>query len=86
MGWRGLTTGAQTYKRKLYRRKTHFFVIEKHVEDVKQDEKHLPDLLERIMRPTDPVKEELWQDLSKLSQFRPKIPKIKVSTFGIPEI
>ena len=33
--------------------------MEKHIEDAKQDEKHVPDLLESIMRPTDPVKEEL---------------------------
>ena len=40
-------------------KKIHVFVIEKYVEDVKHDEKHVPDLLESIMRPTDPVKEEL---------------------------
>ena len=33
--------------------------MEKCFEDVRQDEKHVPDLLEAIMRPTDPVKEEL---------------------------
>ena len=44
-------------KSKLTLRKTHFFVIEKYVEDVKQDEKDVPDLLESIMRPTDLVKE-----------------------------
>ena len=46
-------------KRKLYLRKTHFSVIEKYVEDVKQEEKHVPDLLESIMRSTCLVKEEL---------------------------
>ena len=46
-------------KRKLYPRQIHFFVIEKYVEDVKQNEKHIPDLLESMMRPTDHVKEEL---------------------------
>ena len=46
-------------KRKLYLRKRHFFVIEKYIEDARQKEKHVPDLLESIMRPTDPVKEEL---------------------------
>ena len=46
-------------KRKLYLRKGHLLVIEKYVEDVKQDEKTSPDLLEWIRRPTDPVKEEL---------------------------
>ena len=34
-------------------------VIEKYVEVVKQEGKDVPDLLESIMRPTDPVKEEL---------------------------
>ena len=56
-------------KRKMYLRKRHFFVtgIEKCVEEVKQDERSIPDLLEWIMRPTDPVKEELWRILSKMS-------------------
>ena len=40
-----------THKRKLYPRKIHVFVIEKYVEDVKQEEKDVPDLLESIMRP-----------------------------------
>ena len=44
---------------KLTLRKRHFFVIEKYIEDARQDENHVPDLLESIMRPTDPVKEEL---------------------------
>ena len=44
---------------KLILRKTYFFVMEKYVEDVKQEEKHVPDLLESIMRPTCLVKEEL---------------------------
>ena len=33
------------------------------------------------MRPTDPVKEELWQKLSKIDQFESKIPKMRVCTF-----
>ena len=45
--------------------KRHVFLIEKCFEDVRQDEKHVPDLLESIMRPTDPVKEELRQICSK---------------------
>ena len=49
-------------------------------------EKYVPDLLEAIMRPTDPVKEELRTILCKWNQFGPKIQKIKVSTFWIPEI
>ena len=59
MGWRGWAPGDGDTKRKLYLRKIHVFVIEKYIEDAKQDEKHVPDLLESIMRPTDPVKAEL---------------------------
>ena len=55
--------------------------MEKYNEDVRQDEKHVPDLLEPIMRPTDTVKEELRQKLSKIDQFGPKIKKIRVCTF-----
>ena len=53
-------------KRKLYIRKIHFFVIEKYVEDAKQAEKDVPDLLEPIMRPTCLVKEELRPNLFKM--------------------
>ena len=60
--------------------------MEKYFEDARQDEKHVPDLLESIMRPTDPVKEELPINLMKMSQFGSKISKIKVSTFWIQEI
>ena len=44
---------------KLTLRKRYVFVIEKYVEDLKQDEKHVPDLLEATIRPTNPVEEEL---------------------------
>ena len=44
-------------KRKLTLRKINFFLIEKYVEDVTQEEKHAPDLLELIMRPTCLIKE-----------------------------
>ena len=60
----------------------HFFVIETYIEDAQQDEKHVPDLLESIMRPPGLVKEELRLILSKLCQFGSKIQKIKVSTVG----
>ena len=73
-------------KRKLYPRKRHFFFMEKYIEDARQEEKDVPDLLEAIMRPTCLVKEELRPLLFKLSQFGSKITKIKVSTFWIPEI
>ena len=55
--------------------------MEKCFEDARQDEKHVPDLLEAIMRPTDPVKEELRQKLFKMTQFSSKIKKIRVCTF-----
>ena len=86
MSWRGWTSQGTDTKRKLYQRKSHFFVIEKYIEDARQDEKHVPDLLESIMKPTDPVKEELRQKLFKIIQFVSKIKKIRVSTFWIPEI
>ena len=65
-------------KRKLYPRKNNFFVVEKNIEDARQEEKDVPDLLEAIMRPTCLVKEELPQNLFKLSQFRPEITEIRV--------
>ena len=67
-------------------KKKTLFVIEKYIEDVKQEEKDVPDLLESIMRPTCLVKEELRPNLFRLSQFGPEITKIRVSTFWIPEI
>ena len=56
--------------RKLYPRKKQCFLIEKYIEDAKQDEKHVPNLLEAIMRPTDPVKEEFRPVLFKMIQIR----------------
>ena len=56
-------------------------MLEKYVEDVKQDQKNVPDLVESIMRPTDPVKEYLHRILFKVSQSRSEIIKIRVSTF-----
>ena len=45
-------------------------------------EKHVPDLLEAIMRPTDPVKEELRSILFKISQIGSKIKKSGFQLFG----
>ena len=56
---------------KLTLRKRHVFVIEIYVEDTKHDEKNVPHLLESIMRPTDPVKEELRRKMMNMLQFRP---------------
>ena len=60
--------------------------MEKCFEDARQDEKHVPNLLEAIMRLTDPVKEELRQKLSKIIQISSKIKKMMVSKFWIPKI
>ena len=59
--------------------------MEKCFEDVRQAEKHMPDLLESIIQPTDPVKEELWQKLLKIDKVGSKIKKMRVSKFWIPE-
>ena len=67
----GMERCADTRKnRKPYTK--HIFLIEQCVEDCRQDEKHVPDLLESIIRPTDPVKEELRPILFKTNQFEPK--------------
>ena len=55
--------------------------MEKYIEDARQDEKHVPDLLESIIQPPDPVKDELRQKLCKTTQFGSKITKIRVCTF-----
>ena len=73
MGW-------DTQKEVLPKKKIRF-CYRKYVEDVKQDVKSVPDLVESIIRPTDPVKEELRRISCKMGQFRPKITKIRVSTF-----
>ena len=51
--------------------------MEKYIEDARQEEKDVPDLLEAIMRPTCLVKEELRQNLFKMTQFRTEITKNK---------
>ena len=79
------SVGTRTKKQKTIS-KRHFFLMEKCVEDVRQDEKHVPDLLEAIIRPTDPVKEELRQKLFKIDQCGSKIKKMRVSKFWILEI
>ena len=78
MSWRGWASGAADTKRKLNPREKYFFVMEKYIEDVKQEEKDVPDLLEAVMRPTCLVKEELRPNSSKMTQFRPEIIRIRV--------
>ena len=73
------------HKKEVVLRKMTLFVIEKYIEDAKQDEKSSPDLLKSIMRPTRLAKEELRRILFEITQYRPEIIKIRVSTFGCPE-
>ena len=68
-------------KKEVVPKKKYFFVIEKYIEDARQDEKHVPDLLESIMRPKLFVKEEIRPILPKMIKIGSKITKIKVSTF-----
>ena len=75
---RGRRRRVGTHKRKLYLRKRRIFLMEKYIEDARQEEKHVPDPLEAIMRLTDPVTEELRQNLFRMTQFRPEITKIRV--------
>ena len=75
----------QTQKGSCTYEKDRFFLIEKYNEDVRQDEKHAPDLLEAITQPPGLVKEELQPILFKIIQLRSKITKIRVSTFWILE-
>ena len=67
MGWRGWTWCVPTQKNKLTLLNRDFSLISKiYIEDVKQDKKHVPDLLESIMRHTFFVKEELRPILFKI--------------------
>ena len=74
---RGWHPGHGDTKRKLYLRKRHVFVIEKCIEDAKQDEKDVPDLLESIMRPTCFVKEELRTNSCKSNGLQTRLTKKK---------
>ena len=63
---------------KPYQKDTCFLYIEKYNEDVRQDEKHVPDLLESIMRPKLFVKDELRPNSFKIDQCRAEVRKIQV--------
>ena len=52
--------------------------MEKYIEDARQDEKHVPDLLEAIIQPPGLVKEELRQNVFEIEQFRPELIQIRV--------
>ena len=73
MGWRGWTPWLTPTKRKLSLGKIYVFVVEKYVEDVKQDQKNVPDLVESIRRLARLAKEELQRILMKMSQIRSEI-------------
>ena len=73
-------------KSKLTLRRMYVSVIETYIEDVKQTEKHVLDLLESITRPTFFLKEKLQLISFRMNQFGSQISKIKISTVGIPEI
>ena len=60
--------------------------MEKCFEDARQDENNVPDLLEAIIQPPGPVKDELQQKLFKINQISSKIKKMMGSKFWIPEI
>ena len=48
-----------------------------------EDENYVPDLLESIIQPPGPAKDELRQKLFKIDQFGSKITKIRVCTFQV---
>ena len=84
MSWRGGRGHTHTHKKEvdpIRLRKGNYFVIEEYVEDVKPDEKSVPDLLELIMRAPGLVKEELRRISCKMIRFRSKITEISVSSF-----
>ena len=85
-GFQGMEAVCRHTKKHKTISKRHFFVTEKSFEDARQDEKHVPDLLESIIQPPGLVKEELRPILFKMTQIRSKIKKIRVSTFWIPEV
>ena len=85
MGLREWTRCVQGHNSKLTLSKTYFFVVEKYIDDVKQDEKHIPDLLESMMKGSGLVKEELRLISSKMIHLDPKSPKSGCPLFGCPE-
>ena len=57
--------------------------MEKYFEDVRQEEKHVQDLLESIMKPPDPLKSALRRTTIKMSQFTKLDPKPPKSGFAL---
>ena len=66
--------------------KRHVFLMEKCFEDVRRDEKHVPDLLESIMRPTDPIKKRVTAKfVEDTAEYAKLYPKSKQSGFKLFE-
>ena len=86
----GVGERGYTHKKEVDPKEKTHLCYRKNIEDVKQDQKIVPDLLEAIMRPTDPVKEESWRISMEMSQFRSEIQEFRVCTFQmsgkIPDI
>ena len=80
--WNWVGEGGGAVGQQVDPKKKTLFCYRKYVEDVKQDEKHVPDLLESTMRPPGLVKEELRRISCKMSQFQSTITKIRGSTFA----
>ena len=72
----------RTPKRKLYLRKRYAFLIEKYIEDARQDEEHVPDLLEMIIQPPGLVKEELRPILFEITKIMSKIQEMSLYVVG----
>ena len=66
-------------------KKHEFSVMENSIEDVKQDEQHVPDLVESIMRPTCLAEEDLRPISFRMTQISSKIQEVRVSTVWILE-
>ena len=64
-GLEGLGTGGPGHKKEAVFEKTLFFAIEKHIEDVKQDPKTVPDLVESRIRPTRFEKRRVTEDVDE---------------------
>ena len=64
-----MAVGGRTHQKKLTLRRTYSFVIEKHIEDVKQGQQFDPGLVEPITRHTRLVTEELRRMLLKINEI-----------------
>ena len=71
MDWRGLPAGGPGHRKEVVPEKDTVFVIEKYIENARQYVKHVPDLVEAIMRLTCLVKEVLRRNLMNMGYFFP---------------